>query len=102
MRIDGKTCFELLMNNDQVKIIDIRSQEDYINGHLPNASNLDILQFGSYSQIKALDPNQTYLIYCNTGLRSSSILRILESLGFVLVYILNNGLQDWEWALEID
>lgn len=102
MKIDGKTCFELLMNNDQVKIIDVRSQEDYLAGHITHAINLDILQFGSYSQIKALDPNQTYLIYCNSGLRSSSILRILESLGFTLVYILNNGLQDWEWALEIE
>lgn len=102
MRIDGRKCFELLNNNDNVTIIDVRSHEDFLTGHLPNAQHLDILQYGSYTQIKALDPTQTYLIYCNSGLRSSSILRILESLGFVLVYMLQNGLQDWEWALEFD
>jgi rhodanese-related sulfurtransferase len=93
--INSKDCVELLNNRSDINIIDVRDNKDYQRGHLPNASNLDIMQFGSYGLLKELNPADTYLLYCNTGLRSNSLVRILQGMGFLNVYILRNGLLDW-------
>lgn len=100
--INKESCHDLLMNNHELHIIDVRSAEDYYAGHLPRARNLDIMQYGSYTQLSALDPSKAYLFYCNTGLRSNSILRILEALGFNIVYVLQDGLIGWDWSLVKD
>ena len=59
------------------KLIDIRSKEDYMNGHIPGSINIelnDILAFPN----KYLSKNITYIIYCDEGKSSMRLVQVLE------------------------
>lgn len=100
--IDKKECSELLSLREDVQIIDLRDAVDFAFGHIPKAIHIDILKSGSYQKIESLNREKAYLFYCNTGLRSNSIARIIESLGFKSVYMLKEGINDWDWQLVPD
>ena len=59
------------------KLIDIRSKEDYMTGHIPGSINVeldDILVFPN----KYLSKNLTYVIYCDCGKASIKLVQILK------------------------
>jgi phage shock protein E len=63
-------------------IIDVRSKEEWENGHLKDAKHLPlgILE----DQIKSLAPNlqNTIYLYCRSGNRSGKALQIMNRLGY--------------------
>mgnify|MGYP001152136798 CR=1 FL=1 len=51
-------------------IIDVRTPEEYVNGHIENAINLDYYSITFEDGLNKLNKNKTYLIYCRSGRRS--------------------------------
>ncbi len=77
----------LLINNP--KIIDIRSNYNFINGHIPGSINITSSELlNNYK--KYLNKNETYYIYCQSGSRSKLIVNELSKLGFKVINI-NGG-----------
>ena len=77
----------LLINNP--KIIDIRSNYNFINGHIPGSINITSSELlNNYK--KYLNKNETYYIYCQSGSRSKLIVNELSKLGFNVINI-NGG-----------
>lgn len=77
----------LLINNP--KIIDIRSNYNFINGHIPGSINITSSELlNNYK--KYLNKNETYYIYCQSGSRSKLIVNELRKLGFNVINI-NGG-----------
>ncbi len=78
---------------NQVNIIDIRGVQSYNNNHIPNARNIPfeklILNPSYY-----LNKNEKYYIYCQKGLSSNNICKILLNLGFDVVEI-DGGYEAW-------
>ena len=65
------------------KLIDIRSKEDYMTGHIPGSINIelnDILAFPN----KYLNKNLTYVIYCDCGKTSIKLVQILKKNYYVV------------------
>ncbi len=85
-----------LRENKDVSILDIRTSKEFQQGHIPGAINIDYLGGHFEQQISELDRNAQYLVYCRSGNRSRSALRIMEKLGFKRVWHLNNGIIDWK------
>ena len=56
-------------NNTTFQIIDVRTPEEYRNGHIKNAINIDFMN--DKSSLDSLNKNKTYLIYCYSGRRSA-------------------------------
>lgn len=79
------------LNN--INIIDIRSIEKYNSNHIPNARNIPfeklIINPSNY-----LNPSEKYYIYCQRGINSKNVCRILKNLGFNVVNI-NGGYEAW-------
>ncbi len=100
--IDKKECSELLKSREDVQIIDLRDAIDFELGHIPGAMHLDVLKNGSYQKLENLSREKAYLFYCNSGLRSNSIARIIDGLGFKSVFMLKEGINDWDWQLVPD
>lgn len=69
---------------DGAKIIDVRTPDEYSEGHINNAVNipLDTLK----SKLGNLKKDQTIIVYCASGVRSSSAKKMLELNGFTHVY----------------
>ena len=48
-------------------LLDVRTIEEYHEGHIPNAKLIDILQAEKFIEsIKSLDPNKNYYVYCRS------------------------------------
>ena len=101
----GKTIsqkkFERLSKKKNAVILDVRTTDEYKAGHIPNASQIDVLKKEEFkAQISSLDKNKTYLIYCRSGKRSKDAMNIMKELGFTKLFDLNGGFSNWTGAKE--
>lgn len=83
--IDIKNLLNLL-NQYQINIIDIRSNHEYNQGHIPTSINIakTLLQT---SPEKYLNKERTYYIYCQSGSTSTTLSEYLNSKGYKIVNI---------------
>jgi len=88
-------------DNPDLIIIDVRTKEEFNNGHIKNAINIDLKKNNFKIKINKLDKNKTYLIYCRSGSRSESALKIMEEEGFKEVYNFGGVIQWQEAGYEL-
>lgn len=71
---------DLLKLDDSYKIIDVRTEEEYKNGHIKNAINvpLDKILENDFD----LDKDDKLVVHCRTNGRSKQALAILNDLGY--------------------
>ncbi len=90
--------FEKCISDTSVVRLDVRTAGEYANGHIPNAVNIDVLQFNFKSKALAqLSKDKTIAVYCRSGKRSKRAAGILANNGFTVVD-LNNGYIGWTEA----
>lgn len=82
-------------NDDTKSIIDVRTFSEFQSGHIKNAELIDVTRADFKTKLSALDKNKTYFIYCRSGNRSGKALQIMKNMGFVEVYNLQYGINDW-------
>ncbi len=84
------------LDNPEVVILDIRTQDEFDTYHIKNAILIDFYQDTFREEINALDKNKTYLIYCRTGRRTgtadNNARDLMLQLGFPKVYNLLGGI----------
>lgn len=87
-----------LKQDPNILLIDVRNQEEYSEGHIPNSINipLEVLEW-EISNLQ-LSPYVPIMVYCKTGIRATSAACILVSLGFITVYNLG-GIQRWPYKI---
>jgi len=79
-------------------IVDVRTPDEYIDGHLPNAVNMDWEGDHFDQQIQKLDKNASVFVYCYGGGRSEDAAKALRKQGFSKVYDLDGGFAAWRKA----
>lgn len=62
-------------------IIDVRTPEEFAQGHLDGAVNIPVELPSFTAQIQALDPDASYLVYCRSGRRADVAIDYMQSLG---------------------
>lgn len=81
----------------QAKILDVRTADDYENGHIPNAILINVENpQGFMNEINQLDKHQSYYVYCNSGRRGEQACMVMDFNGFPNIYNLEGGFEDWE------
>ena len=94
-----KEAYELIRanaGNADFVIIDVRTPDEFDEGHIEGAVNIDYYHPGFQSDVKKLDRSKTYLLYCRTGNRSGSAFRLFEELQFQKVYHMEGGTSRWK------
>jgi thioredoxin 1 len=87
-----------LQNTPNAQLVDVRTLAEYSQGHLTNASNIDVKQ-GTFKSLAAkLDKTKPVFVYCKSGVRSNTAAEILAELGFKEVYNMEGGILKWESA----
>jgi thioredoxin 1 len=76
-------------------IIDVRTPEEFIKGHLENAVNYKWNGNEFDQQIANLDKSKAVFVYCLSGGRSSSAADKMRSDGFKQVYEMDGGMMKW-------
>lgn len=82
-----------------IVLLDVRTQEEYKEGHIPGSIliPLDILESEVSTKIK--DKNTTVFVYCRSGRRSRIASETLAGLGYKNVYDLG-GIMNWPYSIE--
>ena len=78
-----------------VIILDVRTPEEFVSGHIEGALNIDFNSGNFANEITRLNPSETYAVYCRSGSRSGQAASIMHKAGFHDVSNLNGGVIDW-------
>ena len=76
-------------------VLDIRTPEEFAEGHIDGAINIDFYATDFADRIGALDRDAVYLVYCRSGNRSAQSIQVFEDLGFAEVHELEGGILTW-------
>ncbi|HTO16020.1 MAG TPA: FAD-dependent oxidoreductase [Edaphocola sp.] len=83
--------YDFVKTNNAI-VLDVRTKSEYAKGSIGNAININVDDLRA--NLNHLDKNQTYIVYCQVGLRGYLAHRILKSYGFKTVS-LNGGYNLW-------
>ncbi|WP_024288116.1 rhodanese-like domain-containing protein [Cellulomonas sp. KRMCY2] len=91
-------AFADLVATDGVVVVDVRTPQEYAEGHLDGALNLDVSAPDFATAIAALDPDVTYALYCRSGNRSAQAMDVMSSAGMTSLAHLDGGVGAWTSA----
>lgn len=87
-----------LASDGNIQLLDVRTPQEFVEGHIPGAINIDWLAEGfTEAAQEALDPERPVLIYCRRGRRSAEAAHVLDSLSYT-VFNLKDGFNQWKNA----
>jgi rhodanese-related sulfurtransferase len=66
-------------------VIDVRTPAEFAAGHLDGARNIDSASATLETDLKALDLDGEYQLYCRSGARAGAVLQLMKDLGFTNV-----------------
>jgi len=91
--------FEIkLSQSKKGQLIDVRTPQEYKDGHLKNAQNIDYKNQAFKDQISKLDKTKPVFVYCLAGGRSAVAAEILHENGFSEIYDMKGGYLKWTSA----
>ena len=83
------------MQQDGALIVDIRSPQEYKEGHINGAISIPEYEIRRNAIRVIPNKNQVIITYCGTGIRSKNAMRILQRLGYTNVYNLYKGTENY-------
>lgn len=89
---------QAMQQSGKLVVLDVRTPQEFKAGHIPNAVNLDVTAKSFGTDIKALDPSQTYLVHCGANApdgRAQNALQQLQQAGFTHLENLEGGYAGW-------
>lgn len=87
--------FAKLLANDNVQLLDVRTPDEYAEGHIAGAKNIDIYDDDFISQAtESLDKSKPVAVYCRSGKRSAEAARRLAERGYKVTN-LEGGIIAW-------
>lgn len=92
--VDAEKAAQLVAEG-KVTVLDVRTEDEYKEGHIKGASNVDILSKDFAKKLEAVDKTKPVLVHCQAGGRSTRSLPKLEQAGFTEIYHLDGGMADW-------
>ena len=93
--IDAIEARALLETREDVVLLDVRTAEEYREGHIPGAVNLPNERINGRAIAALPDRAQTILVYCRSGSRSAMAAQKLAAMGYTGVLDMG-GYLDWK------
>lgn len=87
-----------LINRRNAVVIDLRSADDFTNGHLPSSRNLPFSELEAKIGQFVKNRSNPVLLVCQTGQQSSKAAGIVKNAGFAEVHVLDGGVNAWQQA----
>ncbi|MEE3343093.1 MAG: rhodanese-like domain-containing protein [Bacilli bacterium] len=96
---DGKVNYvkakELIINNGAI-LVDVRTKEEYADGHIDGAVNLPVDDINEDSVKEVVkDKYDVIIVYCKSGVRSNNAADKLKDLGYNNIYDLG-AMSNWK------
>jgi thioredoxin len=84
-----------LKSKTDPQLIDVRTPEEFEQGHLTSARNVDFNESDFEKKIEGLDKKKPVFVYCYVGGRSGQAASLLLKKGFSEIYDLKGGYKKW-------
>lgn len=99
MTITAQEAKQIMDTETGYVIIDVRTPEEYAEGHVPGAIVIPNTEIESRAEMELPDKDQLILVYCRSGRRSKMAAQILVELGYTNVREFG-GILDWPYEVE--
>jgi rhodanese-related sulfurtransferase len=93
--IEADKLKNLMAADTELQLIDVRSPEEFAEGHLKDAVNININDANFNDEIQKLLRDEPIFLYCRSGGRSARAGKVVVALGY-RAYDLDKGIQGWE------
>jgi len=87
--------FKTQIERGTVQLIDVRTPEEFQEGHIEGALNIDFYSEDFEKEFHKLDKDQPVYLYCRSGYRSNQSAIKLKEMGFKDVYDLEGGILNY-------
>ena len=95
IEMNSKEVNTMLQKDKKMIVLDVRTVDEFKEGHLKGAINIDIRQPDALSKIDKLDHNAKYIVHCRTNKRSQIAVDHMTKNGFKIVYQMMDGITGW-------
>ena len=99
MNITPAQAKQLMDTEENYVILDVRTQEEYDESHIPGAILIPDYEIAQRAQTILKDKDQLILVYCRSGRRSKLAAQELEKLGYTNIKEFG-GIIDWPYEVE--
>jgi rhodanese-related sulfurtransferase len=89
---------KLLQDKPDVVVLDIRTEDEFKEGHIAGAKNIDYQGADFAKSVAALEKDKTYLVHCASGGRSTKSLKVFADQKFEKILHLDAGFKGWQAA----
>ena len=93
-QISSEQAVEMMAENTGYIILDVRTAEEYNEGHIENAINIPNEEIGTEEISRLPDKDQMIFVYCRSGNRSKDASNKLAKLGYTNI-IEFGGINTW-------
>ncbi len=93
--VDKTTFAKLMAEHPDYKILDVRTPQEQAGGMIAGAKGIDVTAPDFAEKVAKLDKDETYLVYCKSGGRSTRACQIMSEQGFEDIYNLQGGYTAW-------
>ncbi len=98
MNITAQQAKEIMDTQEGYIILDVRTQEEYDQGHIPGAVLIPDYDIEARAEAELTDKGQLILVYCRSGRRSKLASEILVKLGYTNIREFG-GIIDWPYEV---
>ena|SRR5688572_5053143 len=90
--------FEKGLKRSKAVLVDVRMPQEFEQGHMEGALNLNFFDPNFKNQLLELDKNKRYYFYCKNDARSERAAEFLLQNDYPEVYVLKGGYEAWKAA----
>ncbi len=87
-----------LINHENAIVLDVREADEFNSGHIADAKHIPVGQLANGLKPLEKYKDQTIVVNCRSGARSSMACGILRKNGFTKVFNLKGGILAWQQA----
>ena len=98
MQISAEEAKNLMDTEKDYVILDVRTQEEYDQGHIPGAVVIPHTEISARAEEELPRKEQMLLVYCRSGNRSKQAARALAELGYTDIREFG-GILDWPYEV---
>lgn len=95
-QMQPQILLELLQNQQAPLLLDVRSPEEFQQGHIQGAVNIPYDQLAAKSNQLEQYKNEQIIVYCRSGRRANVAENILLEQGFTQVFDLKGHMNLWQ------
>ena len=97
-KLNQAQAYEQLQNDKSIKLIDVRTRDEFREGHIANAINVPLDTLTSQIQKKVTNKDDKVFIVCLSGSRASQAVSYMQKVGYTQVFNIG-GVATWNFGL---